>query len=57
MYEKEARREKAYYLFNSVVKLLMIRCQFSSTIFTHFISTLPIEFTMMYLSQLHCCLF
>ena len=44
-------------LFNSVVKLLMIRCQFSLTIFTHFISILPIEFTMMHFSPLHCRLF
>ena len=30
----------------------MIRCQFSLTIFTDFISILPIEFTMMHVSQL-----
>ena len=37
--------------------MLMIRCQFSLTIFTHFISILPIEFTMMHFSQLHVGVF
>ena len=45
---------QACQLFNSIVKLLMIRCQFSLTIFTHFISILPIEFTLMHFIQLHC---
>ena len=53
-HEKKPRGEKTYYLLNSLVKLLMIRCQFSFTIFTHFISILPIESTMTHFSQSHC---
>ena len=34
----------------------MIRCQFSLTIFTHFISILPIETIMMHFSQLYAFL-
>ena len=56
-HKKKARSEKAFYSFNSVDKLLMIRSQFSLTIFTHSISILPIEFTMMHFSQSHCGVF
>ena len=48
---------QAYQLFNSIVKLLMIRRQFSLRIFTHFISILPMTFTMMHFIQLHYKLF